>query len=209
MTKNAPIAEAPLRRDPLKIGIVPGVLPDKWIQRWRERERRGIEVSPVAEPDQLAALLDGSVDVCFVRSQSRTEECHVIPLYVEQQVVVVPTDHVVSAFEAVDLVDLADEQLLQSPELIPGWADITTATRLDWPLMSDADAIELAATGAGIVIVPQSVARLHHRKDLTYTVVADLDPTPIGVAWRKQADDPGIDTFIGIVRGRTERSSRG
>lgn len=207
MTNNA--SAGPVRRGPLKVGIVPGVLPDKWVQRWRERERRPIVVQPIDQADQLAVLLDGTVDVSFVRSQSRTEECHVIPLYAEQQVVVVPLDHVVSAFDSVVLADLVDEQLLQSPDRVPGWAGLATAERLDWPPMSDADAIELAATGAGIVIVPQSVARMHHRKDLTYTVVSDLPDTPIGVAWLKDTDDPGIDTFIGIVRGRTERSSRG
>jgi DNA-binding transcriptional LysR family regulator len=183
-------------------------MPDKWISRWRERERRSIVVHPVTESEQLTVVLTGTVDVCFVRSQSRTEECHVIPLYVEQQVVVVPLDHVVTAFDTVDLADLDDEQLLQAPARIPGWAEVTTANRLDWPTMTDAEAIELAATGAGIVIVPQSVARLHHRKDVTFRPVADLTPTPIGLAWLKLANDPGIDTFIGIVRGRTERSSR-
>ncbi len=188
---------------------MPGVLPDKWLQRWRERERRPLTVVPVAESEQMAALANQEVQLCFVRSQKRTDDCHVIPLYEETMVVVVPIDHVVTAFDQVSLSDLGDEQLLQPPESVPGWAAIATATRLDWPTMSQSEAVELAATGAGVVILPQSLARAYHRKDLTYRPVSDLDPTPIGLAWRKDADDPGIETFIGIVRGRTERSSRG
>jgi hypothetical protein len=39
--------------------------------------------------------------------------------------------------------------------------------------------------------------------------VADLPPTKIGLAWLVDSDDPRVQAFIGIVRGRTERSSRG
>jgi hypothetical protein len=53
-----------------------------------------------------------------------------------------------------------------------------------------------------------SVARLHHRKDLTYRIVADLPPTTVGLAWRIDDEDERVQTFIGIVRGRTARSSR-
>ena len=46
-----------------------------------------------------------------------------------------------------------------------------TARRLDVPAMSTKDAIATAAAGAGIMIVPMSVARLHHRKDLVHRPV--------------------------------------
>ena len=54
-----------------------------------------------------------------------------------------------------------------------------------------------------------SVARLHQRKDTAYRPVSDLPPTKVGLAWRVDNEDPRVQTFIGIVRGRTERSSRG
>ena len=65
------------------------------------------------------------------------------------------------------------------------------------------------AAGTGVAVVPMSVARLHHRKDLTYRTVTDLPPTQVGLAWLVDNEDPRIQTFIGIVRGRSERSSRG
>lgn len=162
--------------------------PDKWIQRWRERQRRSIVLVPVEEPDQVNALLEQRVDLCFVRDGSRTDDLHLIALYDEAMVVVVPMDHVASAFDDLTVADLADEETL--------------------PMDGD-HTIDLVAAGAGIVIVPQSVARLHRRCDVTYRPVSDLPPSPIGISWRKETTDPGIDTFIGIVRGRTERSTRG
>jgi hypothetical protein len=44
---------------------------------------------------------------------------------------------------------------------------------------------------------------------VTFRPVTDLPTTKVGLAWRVDNDDPRIQYFIGIVRGRTERSSRG
>jgi DNA-binding transcriptional LysR family regulator len=167
---------------------VPGVTPDKWIQRWRERQRRSIMLVPVEEADQEDALLERRVDLCFVRSGSRTDDLHLIALYEEAMVVMVSNDHVVSAFEEVSDDELIDENVLP---------------------MAGSATIDMVAADAGVVIVPQSVARLHRRRDVTYRPVNDHAHSRIGLSWRSDTTDPGIETFIGIVRGRTERSSRG
>jgi hypothetical protein len=65
------------------------------------------------------------------------------------------------------------------------------------------------AAQAGIVIVPMSVARVHHRKDVVAVPVTGVEETQVGLAWPRDAEDPRVEVFIGIVRGRTERSSRG
>ncbi len=75
--------------------------------------------------------------------------------------------------------------------------------------MSVKDAVEVAASGTGLVIVPMSIARLHQRKDTTYRTVVDLEPTKVGLAWMIDSDDERTQEFVGVVRGRTARSSRG
>jgi hypothetical protein len=65
------------------------------------------------------------------------------------------------------------------------------------------------ASGSGIVVVPMSVARLHHRKDVVHRPVTGVAASRVGLAWRADDEDPRIEDFIGIVRGRTERSTRG
>jgi DNA-binding transcriptional LysR family regulator len=74
--------------------------------------------------------------------------------------------------------------------------------------MSVKDAIEVVASGTGVVILPMSIARLHNRKDVTHRVVTDLPTTTVGLAWLIDNEDPWVQRFIGIVRGRSERSSR-
>ena len=177
---------------PFRVAFVPGVTPDKWVRRWAERmPRLPLELVPVDEEHQTAVLYDDRAEMCFVRLPVDQDALHVIPLYSEVPVVVVPRDHFVEAADEVSVSDLADEYLLKDP-------DITTK-----------QAIETVAAGVGIVIVPMSVARLHHRKDVVHRPVSDLPETRIGLAWRRDLDDERVDTFVGIVRGRTANSSRG
>ncbi|HEX2895949.1 MAG TPA: LysR substrate-binding domain-containing protein [Marmoricola sp.] len=187
--------EAP--RAPFRVGYVPGVMPGKWERIWRERMRRRLELVAVEVADQEAALRDGRVDMCLVREEVDRDEFHLIPLYREIPVVVVPADHPVTAYDEIDVADLADEYdvLREHPELTTG------------------QAVETVAAGTGVVVVPMSLARLHHRKDVEFRPVTGVEESPVGLAWLRPGpddpDDPDTQAFIGIVRGRTSRSSRG
>jgi DNA-binding transcriptional LysR family regulator len=126
-------------------------------------------------------------------------------LYDELPVAVMGVEHPATVVEEVTTADLAEEQLV-IPER-SGWTP--SVEQLAWPPMSVKDAVEAVAAGTGIAIVPMSIARLHHRKDVTSRPVTDLEPTTIGLVWRVDHDDERVQTFIGVVRGRTANSSRG
>ena len=198
---------------PFHIAFVPGVTPGKWSRIWEQRVPGiPLEVTPIADRDQLAVLHEGLADMSFVRLPVDREGVGLIPLYREIPVVVVPKDHAVAAFDEVSVADLADEHLLQDPDAVPEWRDLAVevrdGTRVDVPSMTFKEAIEVVATGAGIVILPKSVARLYNRKEVTHRPVTAVAESQIGLAWLTDATDSRIEKFIGIVRGRTERSSR-
>lgn len=186
------------------MGFVTGATPDKWARTWRERRRDPIELVPVEEAAQERGLREGSLDMALVRLPVDRDGLHCIPLYEEVPVVVVSVEHVVSAVEEVELADLAGEQLVLPHA--SGWTP--DVEQLAWPPMSPREAVEVVASGSGIVLVPMSVARLHHRKDVTHRPVTDLPTTTVGLAWLVENEDPRVQEFIGIVRGRTARSSR-
>lgn len=197
-----------------RIRFVPGVSPDKWLRTWgRRRPGTALDAGPVDVADQTSCLREGAADMCFVRLPVERTGLHVIPLYEEVPVVVVAKDHPVAAFEEVDVADLAGEHLLQDPEEVPEWRavadEVRDGTRVPVPAMSLGEAVEVVASGAGVVVVPMSLARLHHRKDVVHRPVTGVAGSRIGLAWREGDDDPRIEEFIGVVRGRTERSSRG
>jgi DNA-binding transcriptional LysR family regulator len=191
--------------EPFRVGFVTGATPDKWAGIWRERQPRSpLELVPVEQADQESGVRAGELDMCLMRLPLDRDGMHCIPLYDEVQVAVVGVEHVATVVDELTLDDLAGEQLVLPHA--SGWTP--DADQLDWPAMSIRDAVEVVASGTGVLIVPMSIARLHQRKDTTYRPVTDLDPTKVGLAWLIDNEDPRVQTFIGIVRGRSERSSR-
>lgn len=192
-------------RDPLRIGFVTGATPDKWARNWREHRREPLELVPVTEADQLDGIHDGSLDMALVRLPADTDGLHCVRLYDEVQVVAASREHMIAAAEhEVSTADLVDEQLVRPHS--SGWRPATD--QLEWPPMDEQEAIETVAAGTGVVILPMSVARLHQRKDVVTRVVSDLEPTTIALVWRLERDDEVTQTFVGVTRGRTARSSR-
>jgi len=187
------------------IAFVTGATPDKWARTWRDRERERLEVVPVTETEQLDGLRSGAHSMALVRLPIERDGLHCIPLYEEQQVVVVGKEHYLSLATEASLDELAEEQVVLPHA--SGWTP--DVPQLEWSPMSEKEAIEVAASGGGVVIVPASIARLFHRKDVVAVPVPELEPTKVGIAWRIDDEDPRVQTFIGIVRGRTARSSRG
>jgi DNA-binding transcriptional LysR family regulator len=192
-----------------RLAYVPGVTPGKWARTWAERVREvplRLIQTPAAEAVPL--LRDGGADAAFVRLPVDREALHVIPLYLETTVLVVPKDHAVAAVEEVELADLADEDVLEPLDEVLAWDDRPGQPAFTRP-GSTADAVELVASGAGVLPLPQSLARLHHRKDLTYRTVTDAPQSQIGLAWLEAETTDLMEELIGIVRGRTPNSSRG
>lgn len=191
--------------DTLRIGFVTGATPDKWARHWRDRRREPLELVPVTEADQLDGVRDGRLDMALVRLPVDRDELHCVRLYEEVQVAVASRDHVLAAAdEEVTTADLVDEQLVRPHA--SGWTP--TAEQLEWPPMTEREAIETVAAGTGIVVVPMAVARLHQRKDVVTRVVSDLEPTTIALVWRTDRDDDVTQAFVGVTKGRTANTSR-
>lgn len=204
----------PASQNAFRVGFVPGVMPDKWGRTWAERmPRRPLDLVPLGDGDGVAMVRAGELDMCFVRLPADRGGLHLIPLYDEQPVVVVAREHPVAAYEEIDVGDLADEHLLQDPDTVPAWRDVATevrdGTRHPVPAMTLRQAVESVAAEAGIVVVPLSLARLHHRKDVVAVRVTGVPTTKVGLTWRVDDEDERVQAFIGVVRGRTANSSRG
>ncbi|MET8694423.1 LysR family substrate-binding domain-containing protein [Streptomyces bauhiniae] len=192
-----------------RLAYVPGVTPAKWVRIWNERlpgTPLVLNQVPAAEADAL--MRAGEADAGFVRLPVDRDFFSAIPLYTEDTVVVVPKDHVITAAEEVTLADLADEVLFHPLDDVFDWDAPPGEPGFERPATTP-DALELVAANVGLLIVPQSLARLYHRKDLTYRTVVDAPQSRIALAWPEEATTDRVDDFIGIVRGRTVNSTRG
>lgn len=165
-------------------------MPDKWARTWRKRRRDPIELVPVEQADQETGVRNGTLDMALMRLPVDRDGLHLIPLYDEVPVAVAARDHYVAAAEELVHADFADDEV-------------------EWSAIGAADAVAVAAHGQGVAVMPMSLARLHHRKDVVHRPVVDLPPTTVGLGWLVENEDERVQVFIGIVRGRTERSTRG
>ncbi|WP_078887994.1 LysR substrate-binding domain-containing protein [Streptomyces sp. NRRL S-118] len=192
-----------------RLAYVPGVTPTKWVRIWNER-LPGVPLALVgvsaAEADGV--LKDRGADAGLVRLPVDRTVLSAIPLYTETTVVVVPKDHLVAAVDEVSAEDLADEIVLHPLDDTLDWEELPGRPAIERPATT-ADAVELVAAGVGVLVVPQSLARLHHRKDLTYRPVVDAPQSGVALSWPEDATTDLVEQFIGIVRGRTVNSSRG
>ncbi|MGW0812993.1 LysR substrate-binding domain-containing protein [Streptomyces viridiviolaceus] len=192
-----------------RLAYVPGVTPDKWVRIWNERlPDVPLSLTQVSAAEAGGVLLDGGADAGLVRLPVDRTVLSAIPLYTETTVVVVPKDHLVTAVDEVAVEDLSDEIVLHPLDDVLGWERLPGRPALERPATT-ADAVELVAAGVGVLVVPLSLARLHHRKDLTYRTVTDAPESGVALSWPEEAHTDLVEDFIGIVRGRTVNSTRG
>lgn len=205
------------------LGAIPGATPDKWVARWRSRyPELPLQVhyydddADSALDAQLARLRAGTVDVGYIRMPEDAQEIdkglyHRVLLYREDPVVCAAADHWIAAAEAsVTAAEIAEETRFHPADMLSegarpdihtpqAGADLGRAERL---------ALETAATGAGVVILPASVARMLARKDVVVRTVEGLPRYQTGLAWLVEQDSDLIQEFIGVARGRRPGSGR-
>ncbi|MDT9686838.1 LysR family substrate-binding domain-containing protein [Streptomyces sp. P9(2023)] len=193
-----------------RLAYVPGVTPTKWVRIWNERlPDVPLTLVQVPASEAFELLRGGGADAGFVRLPVDGADLSAIPLYAETTVVVIPKDHVVAAVEEVSPGDLAEEVVLHPLDDTLDWERPPGLPAIERPATT-ADAIELVAAGVGLLVVPQSLARLHHRKDLTYRPLSDTPESRVALSWPQAEPTPDlVEEFIGIVRGRTVNSTRG
>ncbi len=189
------------------------MIPGKWVRIWDDRVP-GTPLRLIAtDVAQCAAAIgDGTIDMAVTRLPDALRATplgphHTIELYEETTVVVVPKDHFLTLADEITVSDLASEPILWPLDEPLEFAEQPGLT-VDYQPETTSEAVELVAAGTGLLVVPQSLARLHHRKDLVYRQVTGVPTSIVGLLWPDPTTELA-DEFIGIVRGRTASSSRG
>ncbi|WP_438267906.1 LysR family substrate-binding domain-containing protein [Kitasatospora purpeofusca] len=192
-----------------RLAYVPGVTPGKWARVWSERlPDVPLALVAVEAADGEPTLRAGEADAGLLRLPVDRTGLSAIPLYTETTVVVFPKDHWLAAAEEVTVADLADDVVFHPLDDTLEWEQLPGRPAIERPATT-VDAIELVAAGVGVLLVPQSLARLHHRRDLTFRTMADAPQSRIALSWPEEETTDLVEEFIGIVRGRTVNSSRG
>ncbi|HCX83756.1 MAG TPA: LysR family transcriptional regulator [Micrococcales bacterium] len=197
----------------LRLAVVPGVSPGRWVDTWRERYPAvPLDLFEVPASGAEATLLAATADAAFLRLPLASGDLARIPLWVEETVVALPREHVLTLLEELTPGDLAEETLLVPADDVLHWSGAPGERFVGRAPATTADALELVGAEAGVCVLPRALARALHRRDVELRPLRDAPTSQVGLAWRPAPDGgtpPLVDDLIGVVRGRTAASTRG
>ncbi len=190
------------------LAYVPGVTPGKWARVWQDRlPDTPLTLVQVTAAEAAEKVRSGEADAALLRLPGDREDLHAIPLYTETTVVVHPKDQELA--DELSVEDLAGHVVWQPLDDTLGWESPPGQPPVERP-ETTADAVQIVAAGVGLLVVPQSLARLHHRRDLAYKPLTDAPQSRVALSFPVRDENPElIEHLIGIVRGRTVNSTRG
>ncbi|HVV21370.1 MAG TPA: LysR substrate-binding domain-containing protein [Pseudonocardiaceae bacterium] len=150
--------------------------------------------------DAVDAVHDGRVDVTFLRLPVDRRGLRIQPLITEPRVATLPADHRLAGKEHVSIADLADDPLLQDPEMVPEWRDIATVAPGPLPVFhSVEEKLEHVAAGHGVCVLPLSAATFYSRADVTHVPIRDIPPNRVALAWDGTRRDGIVHEFAAIA----------
>ncbi|MEU2339011.1 LysR substrate-binding domain-containing protein [Streptomyces sp. NPDC006654] len=135
--------------------------------------------------DQERLILDGTVDIAYVRQPIRPDGLELRPLYSEPRVAMLPDRHRLAGKQEISLADLDGEQWIRYNDPRPG----------DLPLRTIEEKFECVAAGAAITMVPRSAAEQYSRADIVYVPVVDAEPDRVLLAWAAGRRSPLVAAF--------------
>ncbi|WP_309134576.1 LysR family transcriptional regulator substrate-binding protein, partial [Cellulomonas sp.] len=204
----------------MRLLLVPGVSPDRWARVWAERvPDEPLDVVRAAPAGAAAAVLAGDVDAAVLRlppdpapagtppglppaAPSTHDGWAVVPLWEDRAVVVVPREHLFTVVDAVDLDDLRAEPLLVPADDVLG-AEAAVGADDVTEVPDTPTALDLVASGAGVVVLPHALAREHGDKRFAVRDVPEVPGSRVALVWHRDAEHPLVQELVGIVRGRT------
>jgi DNA-binding transcriptional LysR family regulator len=189
----------------LTVGFRAGVAVAPAVRLFAERHPDVlVDVQRIEWDDQATMLLDGRIDVGYVRLPIDEAGLRVAPLYTEPRVAVLPAGHRLAGKDQVTEADLAGEPLV--------WhADTSTQpTRRPHPnagyrVRGVDETLEHVAAGRGISFLARSATVFYSHPDISYVPVPDLAPDQVCLAMAAtRTSSPVVDDFFTAAQSAAE-----
>ena len=162
-----------------------------------------VDVQRIEGDDQAPMVLDGRIDVGYVRLPIDEAGLRVAPLYTEPRVAVLPAGHRLAGKEQVTEADLAGEPLVWHGDTS------TQPTRRPHPnagyLVRGVDeTLEHVAAGRGISFLARSATVFYSHPDISYVPIPDLAPDQVCLAMAATRTSPLVDDFFTAAQATAE-----
>ena len=154
-----------------------------------------VDVQRIEGDDQAAMLLDGRIDVGYVRLPIDEAGLRVAPLYTEPRVAVLPAGHRLAGKDQVTEADLAGEPLVWHMDAS------TQPTRRPHPnagyLVRGVDeTLEHVAAGRGISFLARSATLFYSHPEVSYVPIPDLALDQVCIAVAASRTSPVVEDFF-------------
>ncbi|MFE2517798.1 LysR family transcriptional regulator [Streptomyces mirabilis] len=162
-----------------------------------------VDVQRIEGDDQAAMLLDGRIDVGYVRLPIDEASLRVTPLYTEPRVAVLPAGHRLAGKEEVTEADLAGETLVWhgDPSTQPTKRPLPNA---GYPVRGVDETLEHVAAGRGISFLARSASVFYSHPDVVYVPIPDLAPDQVCLAVAASHTSPVVDDFVTAAQSTAE-----
>jgi DNA-binding transcriptional LysR family regulator len=162
-----------------------------------------VDVQRIESDDQAPMLLDGRIDVGYVRLPIDEAGLRVAPLYTEPRVAVLPAGHRLAGKEEVTEADLAGEPLVWHAD------PSTQPTRRPHPnagyrVRGVDETLEHVAAGRGVSFLARSATVFYSHPDVVYVPIPDLAPDQVCLAVAASRTSPVVDDFLVAAQSTAE-----
>jgi DNA-binding transcriptional LysR family regulator len=184
----------------LMVGFRAGIAVAPAIQRFATRHPDVlVDVQRIEADEQASMLLDGRIDIGYVRLPIDEAGLRIAPLYTEPRVAVLPASHRLAGKEEVTEADLAGEPLLWHAD--PN----TQPTRRPHPnagysVRGVDETLEHVAAGRGISFLARSATVFYTHPDVTFVPVPELAPDQVCVAVAASHTSLVVDDFFAAAQ---------
>ncbi len=184
----------------LTVGFRAGIAVTPAVRRFATQHPNVIvDMQRIEWDDQATMLLDGRIDVGYVRLPIDETGLRVTPLYTEPCVAVLPAGHRFAGKEQITEADLAGEPLVWHMDTS------TQPTRRPHPnagyLVRGVDeTLEHVAAGRGISFLARSATVFYSHPEVSYVPIPDLAPDQVCLAVAASRTSPVVDDFFAAAQ---------
>jgi DNA-binding transcriptional LysR family regulator len=183
----------------LSVGFRAGIVVTAAVRAFRaDHPDTSIDLRHLEWDRQEEPILDGRVDIAYLRPPVADTGLTVTVLYHEQRVAVLPADHRLAGRTTVAMADLAAELLLPAPGIVPPHHPSRSHTPK--AIRTVEEKWEHVAAGNGVLFVAASMARYYRRDDIVSVPLSDAPPDQVLLATATGRTSPLVDAFIRAAR---------
>jgi DNA-binding transcriptional LysR family regulator len=169
-----------------------------------------IHSAPFSDPS--GGVRSGQTDVALVWRPFDERGLACEPLFVDERVALLPTDHPLCAEELIDSTQLAQEPFVWVEEMDPVARDFWTLAeardgrppRIGANITGFEDLFTAVRAGRAVAAAPRSIATVLPFPDLTTRPVRGLAAAVVAACWRSTDRNPLIAAFVQCARAIAE-----